>query len=440
MRPCVSGNGHARRRTAADAYGRSTVGLVPIGYLMTAGAIALCALSAVARHRPRTSRPFRLSYVFGLWLNWPSVAFALLLASSALALAEKAAPRASGSGSASPRWRRGDSRFSPPAGEGNRPGRRARAGRGARVRLARPRGRRAHRAATPSTLAAPRPARRRSPSVAQASSGSRTSATARRGRGTCSTSTAIARRSGGPTLVYLHAGASAAAASTREARPLLYRLASHGWVCVSANYRLQPDREFPDPADRREAGDRLGARARPRVRRRPGRRCSSRAAPRAAISRRWRRSLRTIPPSSPASSTRTPSVAGAISLYGYYGPVGSDEPPSSPLAYVTTGRATVLHRARRPGHARAGRRRTHASRTLRATRRTRSSTRSSRARSTRSTCSARFASRRSSTRSRPSPPGWDPRRRAARARRGLSIAARFSADSRSAGEPRRAAL
>ena len=46
------------------------------------------------------------------------------------------------------------------------------------------------------------------------------------------------RPSGCPTLVYFHGGAFRR--KSREARPLLSRLASQGWVCVSANYRLRP--------------------------------------------------------------------------------------------------------------------------------------------------------------------------------------------------------
>lgn len=37
-------------------------------------------------HRPRRSSPFRLSYVFGLWLNWPLLTFLVLVASTALAI------------------------------------------------------------------------------------------------------------------------------------------------------------------------------------------------------------------------------------------------------------------------------------------------------------------------------------------------------------------
>src|ERR1017187_3497186 len=50
----------------------------------------------------------------------------------------------------------------------------------------------------------------------------------------------------GPILVHLHGGALFMGKKNREALPLLYRLASQGWVCVSANYRLRPAAKFPD--------------------------------------------------------------------------------------------------------------------------------------------------------------------------------------------------
>jgi acetyl esterase/lipase len=50
----------------------------------------------------------------------------------------------------------------------------------------------------------------------------------------------------GPTLVYLHGDGFSRGRKSREARPLLYRLASQGWVCTSANYRLMPAAIFPD--------------------------------------------------------------------------------------------------------------------------------------------------------------------------------------------------
>jgi acetyl esterase/lipase len=43
-----------------------------------------------------------------------------------------------------------------------------------------------------------------------------------------------------PVFVYLHGGAFRIGNKLLGARPLLYRLAASGWVCVSANYRLQP--------------------------------------------------------------------------------------------------------------------------------------------------------------------------------------------------------
>jgi hypothetical protein len=52
--------------------------------------------------------------------------------------------------------------------------------------------------------------------------------------------------SGVPILVHLHGGALFMGKKNREALPLLYRLASQGWVCISANYRLRPAARFPD--------------------------------------------------------------------------------------------------------------------------------------------------------------------------------------------------
>jgi acetyl esterase/lipase len=47
-------------------------------------------------------------------------------------------------------------------------------------------------------------------------------------------------------LIHLHGGGFGSGRKNREARPLIYRLASQGWVCVSANYRLRPAARFPD--------------------------------------------------------------------------------------------------------------------------------------------------------------------------------------------------
>jgi hypothetical protein len=62
--------------------------VMPIGYLFSTGIIAAVVLSAVARHRPRRSSPLRLSLLFGYVINWPFLAFVVLVASTALAIAQ----------------------------------------------------------------------------------------------------------------------------------------------------------------------------------------------------------------------------------------------------------------------------------------------------------------------------------------------------------------
>jgi acetyl esterase/lipase len=43
----------------------------------------------------------------------------------------------------------------------------------------------------------------------------------------------------GPALIHFHGGHFQIGRKSREALPLLYRLASEGWLCISANYRLR---------------------------------------------------------------------------------------------------------------------------------------------------------------------------------------------------------
>lgn len=54
-------------------------------------------------------------------------------------------------------------------------------------------------------------------------------------------------RASGPCLVYFHGGGYRTGRKNREARALIYRLASQGWVCVSANYRLARTAAYPAP-------------------------------------------------------------------------------------------------------------------------------------------------------------------------------------------------
>lgn len=51
---------------------------------------------------------------------------------------------------------------------------------------------------------------------------------------------------GAPVLVYFHGGGFYGGRKSFEARALLFRLASRGWVTVSANYRLRPQATFSD--------------------------------------------------------------------------------------------------------------------------------------------------------------------------------------------------
>jgi acetyl esterase/lipase len=51
---------------------------------------------------------------------------------------------------------------------------------------------------------------------------------------------------GCPVLLQVHGGGWVGGSKNEQALPLMYELASHGWVCVSADYRLSPHATFPD--------------------------------------------------------------------------------------------------------------------------------------------------------------------------------------------------
>lgn len=51
---------------------------------------------------------------------------------------------------------------------------------------------------------------------------------------------------GAPVLLYVHGGAWVIGDKREQGRPLMYELASRGWVCVAANYRLSPAATWPD--------------------------------------------------------------------------------------------------------------------------------------------------------------------------------------------------
>jgi len=52
---------------------------------------------------------------------------------------------------------------------------------------------------------------------------------------------------GCPTLLQIHGGGWVVGSKDEQGIPLMLHLASHGWVCVSVNYRLSPRATFPEP-------------------------------------------------------------------------------------------------------------------------------------------------------------------------------------------------
>ena len=132
-----------------------------------------------------------------------------------------------------------------------------------------------------------------------------------------------------PVLVYFHGGGYASGDKHREARALLHRLAAEGWVCISANYRLRPQAQLAEHlADARRAiawvranGPEYGADPTTLVV------AGSSAGAHLAA-------LVALGPTGPEQAG--PRVSGAVCLYGYYGPYYDADPgawpPSAPIA------------------------------------------------------------------------------------------------------------
>ena len=106
-------------------------------------------------------------------------------------------------------------------------------------------------------------------------------------------------------------------------------------MCISANYRLSPAGTFPDflidvkkvIAWAREHGPEYGAD--PAVVFAAGSSAGGHLAALAALTPN-------DPVFQPGFEGADTSVTAAISLYGYYGPLGDGQVPSSPVAYVRT--------------------------------------------------------------------------------------------------------
>jgi acetyl esterase/lipase len=140
----------------------------------------------------------------------------------------------------------------------------------------------------------------------------------------------------GPMLLYFHGGGFTSGGKSREARPLLYRLASEGWVCASANYRLAatPGEGFPEHLIdvkkvigwAREHGAEYGGD--PSVVVVAGSSAGAHLAAMAALTP-------CDPGFQPGFEDVDTSVDGAVCLYGYYGELGGESRiPTSPVAHV----------------------------------------------------------------------------------------------------------
>ena len=305
---------------------------MPIGYLISTALMATCVLLALTPPRPRRSSPFRVSFVLAYLVNeLPFVAFYLLAASTALAIVQ--------SGVDSPVFwvafglallasvelvvvvrralRTGpvlERALSASLGSGWRSG--IDGGLAARLPYAR-------------ILFAPFFFRRgdveRVANIryGDADKGNRLDIYRHR-----------SHPSAAPTLIHFHGGAFVMGSKNRDARPLFYRLASQGWVCISANYRLRPTATFPDQlidvkkvlAWVREHGHEHGAD--PRVVFVAGSSAGAHLAALAALTPN-------DPAFQPDFERADTTVSGAICLYGYYGPIEARGGlPSSPLAHV----------------------------------------------------------------------------------------------------------
>ena len=301
---------------------------MPIGYVISTGLMATYVLVALAPPRPRRSSPFRLSFLLGFLVNeLPFAAFWVLVASTWLAFAQNSVSSPvlwigvglavlASFGLAVIVWR--SLRTGPALDRAltealgvdwrddlNHP---------QRLPLAR-------------ILFAPFVFRRRDvervANIAYGDGGRWNRLDLYRQRH---------QPSKGPTLIHFHGGAFSIGRKSREARPLFYHLASRGWTCISANYRLRGGARFPDPlidvkkalAWVREHGRELGAD--PEVVFVAGSSAGAHLAAMAALTAN-------DPAFQPGFESMDTSVSGAVCLYGYYGSVDGSA-PSSPMSYA----------------------------------------------------------------------------------------------------------
>jgi acetyl esterase/lipase len=140
----------------------------------------------------------------------------------------------------------------------------------------------------------------------------------------------------GPVLIHFHGGHFQVGRKSREALPLLYRLANEGWLCISANYRLRAAGRFPNSlidakaviAWARTHAAEHGADGSLIVL--AGGSAGGHLASMAALTPNH-------PAFQPAGAHVDTTVAAAICLYGYYGRRTADEQSaSSPHDHITS--------------------------------------------------------------------------------------------------------
>lgn len=138
----------------------------------------------------------------------------------------------------------------------------------------------------------------------------------------------------GGVLIHFHGGHFQIGRKSRESKPLLYRLATDGWLCISANYRLRAAGRFPNSlidakmviAWARTHAVEHGA-------------DPSRIVVAGGSAGGHLASMAALTPNHPAFQPPgehvDTTVAAAVCLYGYYGRRASGEPSSSPQDYIT---------------------------------------------------------------------------------------------------------
>lgn len=142
------------------------------------------------------------------------------------------------------------------------------------------------------------------------------------------------RPSGSPVLIYFHPGGFVIGKKSREARVLFDTLASRGWLCISANYRLRQAGAFPNNVIdakrviawlRSHAAD-YGADPTTIVM------CGGSAGAYLAAMCALTANDSTFQPGFEQADT---SVSAAVGFYGFYGSAGSSElGPSDPASYA----------------------------------------------------------------------------------------------------------